>query len=77
MLSKYSPKLVEYCKSKGIHCTAYSCLGGNTASAINAHTTLLEDPIVLKIAEGKNQTPAQILYVIFSQVTESMLTNTG
>jgi len=61
MLSEYSPKLLEYCKNKGIHCTAYSCLGGNTSSAINAHTNLIDDPIVLKIAEAKSKTPAQIL----------------
>lgn len=61
MLSKSRPKLVDYCKSKGIHCTAYSCLGGNTRSAINAHTNLIEDPIVIKIAQGKKKTPAQIL----------------
>lgn len=57
----YSPKLLEYCKIKGIHCTAYSCLGGNTTSAINAHTSLIEDPVVLEIAKGEKKTPAQIL----------------
>ncbi|KAJ5168644.1 NADP-dependent oxidoreductase domain-containing protein [Penicillium canariense] len=56
-----SPKLLEYCKSKGIHCTAYSCLGGHTASAINAHTSLMEDPTVLQIAKKEGKTPAQIV----------------
>ncbi|KAJ6127031.1 hypothetical protein N7523_002643 [Penicillium sp. IBT 18751x] len=56
-----SPKLLKYCNMKGIHCTAYSCLGGNTTSAINAHTRLIEDLTVLKIAERKRKTPAQVL----------------
>ncbi|OJJ56218.1 hypothetical protein ASPSYDRAFT_157669 [Aspergillus sydowii CBS 593.65] len=56
-----SPKLLEYCKSKGIHCTAYSCLGGHSDSPINGHTDLPKDPIILKIAEAKRKTPAQIL----------------
>ncbi|KAL5338231.1 NADP-dependent oxidoreductase domain-containing protein [Aspergillus crustosus] len=56
-----SPKLLAYCKSKGIHCTAYSCLGGHSDSPINGHTNLTNDPIILKIAESKKRTPAQIL----------------
>ncbi|RSL83651.1 hypothetical protein CEP51_004379 [Fusarium floridanum] len=56
-----SPKLLEYCKSKGIHCTAYSCLGGNSTSPINGHTDLVKNDTVAKIAEAKGKTPAQIL----------------
>ncbi|KAL4982923.1 NADP-dependent oxidoreductase domain-containing protein [Aspergillus falconensis] len=56
-----SPKLLAYCTSKGIHCTAYSCLGGHSDSPINGQTNLLQDPVVLKMAETKEKTPAQIL----------------
>jgi glycerol 2-dehydrogenase (NADP+) len=54
-------KLVEFCKSKGIHCTAYSCLGGNSSSPINSHTNLVDDPTVTSVAEAKGKSPAQIL----------------
>lgn len=57
------PKLLDYCNSKGIHCTAYSCLGGHTKSPWNNHLDLVENPTVLKVAEQRNKTPAQILYV--------------
>ncbi|KAL4752204.1 hypothetical protein BDW72DRAFT_202440 [Aspergillus terricola var. indicus] len=56
-----SPKLLAYCASKGIHCTAYSCLGGHSDSPINRRTNLLQDPVVLKIARARRKTPAQIL----------------
>ncbi|KAJ5090048.1 hypothetical protein N7532_008732 [Penicillium argentinense] len=68
-----SPKLLEYCKSKGIHCTAYSCLGGNTASPINAHTDLIDDPTVLKISKAKAKAPAQILVMWGLQRGTSMI----
>ncbi|KAL4758792.1 NADP-dependent oxidoreductase domain-containing protein [Aspergillus foveolatus] len=56
-----SPKLLAYCTSKGIHCTAYSCLGGHSDSPINGRTNLLQDPVVLKIARARQKTPSQIL----------------
>ncbi|KAL3477640.1 NADP-dependent oxidoreductase domain-containing protein [Aspergillus californicus] len=56
-----SPKLLAYCKSKNIHCTAYSCLGGHSDSPINGQTNLTSDPVILKLAESKSKTPAQIL----------------
>ena len=49
-----SPKLVDYCKSKGIHCTAYSCLG-------STNSPLAKDQTLMKIAEAKGKTPAQVL----------------
>jgi glycerol 2-dehydrogenase (NADP+) len=49
-----SPKLLEYNKSKGIHSTAYSCLG-STDSPLYKNETLL------KIAEAKGKSPQQVL----------------
>ncbi|KAF2842523.1 aldo-keto oxidoreductase, NADPH-dependent [Patellaria atrata CBS 101060] len=49
-----SPKLLDYCKSKGIHCTAYSCLG-------STDSPLYKDPTLNKIAEAKGKTPQQCL----------------
>jgi glycerol 2-dehydrogenase (NADP+) len=49
-----SPKLVEYCNSKGIHCTGYSCLG-STNSPLAKNKTLAE------LAEKKGKTTAQVL----------------
>jgi glycerol 2-dehydrogenase (NADP+) len=56
------PKLLAYCASKNIHCTAYSCLGGHSDSPINGQTNLTKDPVILEVAESKKKTPAQILY---------------
>ncbi|KAK3725045.1 hypothetical protein LTR37_000555 [Vermiconidia calcicola] len=49
-----SPKLVDYCKEKGIHCTAYSCLG-------STNSPLAKDQTLQKIADNKGKTTAQIL----------------
>lgn len=49
-----SPKLVDYCKSKGIHLTGYSCLG-------STNSPLAKDPTLLSLAEKKGKTPAQVL----------------
>ncbi|CAI7622173.1 unnamed protein product [Penicillium pancosmium] len=68
-----SPKLFKYCQSKGIHCTAYSCLGGHANSAINTRTELINDPVVLNIAYAKERTPAQILIMWGLQRGTSMI----
>lgn len=49
-----SPKLLDYLKQKGIHATAYSCLG-STDSPLYANEELK------KIAEGKGKTVQQVL----------------
>ena len=49
-----SPKLVEYCKQKGIHCTGYSCLG-------STDSPLAKDKTLAAIAEKKGKTTAQVL----------------
>ena len=51
-----SPKLLDYCKQKGIHCTAYSCLG-------STGSPLYKDPTLLKMADKKGKTPQQVLLV--------------
>jgi glycerol 2-dehydrogenase (NADP+) len=51
-----SPKYLDYCKSKGIHVTAYSCLG-------STDSPLYKDEDLKKLAEKKGQTVQQILYV--------------
>lgn len=49
-----SPKLLEYNTSKGIHSTAYSCLG-STDSPLYTNETLLA------IAKAKGKSPQQVL----------------
>lgn len=49
-----SPKLVEYCKEKGIHCTAYSCLG-------STDSPLYKNEALIKLAEAKGKTVQQVL----------------
>lgn len=49
-----SPKLLDYCKEKGIHCTAYSCLG-------STDSPLYKDSTLLQMAEAKGKTPQQLL----------------
>ncbi|MCJ1399826.1 hypothetical protein MMC11_003029 [Xylographa trunciseda] len=49
-----SPKLVQFCKEKGIHCTGYSCLG-------STNSPLYKDATLLKMAEKKGKTPQQLL----------------
>ncbi|KAI1441877.1 Aldo/keto reductase [Annulohypoxylon stygium] len=49
-----SPKLVAYCKEKGIHLTGYSCLG-------STNSPLYKDPTLKAIAESKGKTPQQVL----------------
>ena len=51
-----STKLVEFCKSKGIHVTAYSCLG-------STDSPLAKDETLKKIAQKHNVAPQQILLV--------------
>lgn len=49
-----SPKLVDFCKEKNIHCTAYSCLG-------STNSPLAKDATLLEMAKSKDKTPAQVL----------------
>ncbi len=49
-----SPKTLEYCKSKGIHNTAYSCLG-------STDSPLAHDKTLGAIAKEVGKTPQQVL----------------
>lgn len=51
-----SPKLIDYCKSKDIHCTAYSCLG-------STNSPLAKDETLAQIAKSKGKSTAQVLLV--------------
>ncbi|KAJ4296534.1 hypothetical protein N0V90_006579 [Kalmusia sp. IMI 367209] len=51
-----SPKLINYCKEKGIHCTAYSCLG-------STDSPLYQNEKLKQIAEKKGKTVQQVLLV--------------
>ncbi|XBI56251.1 hypothetical protein VPH35_037883 [Triticum aestivum] len=59
-------KLIEFCKERGIHVTAYSPLGGQSrTSKINA---VLQSEILKEIAEARGKSVAQIsLRWIFEQ----------
>ncbi|XP_060086015.1 glyoxal reductase-like [Ylistrum balloti] len=49
-------RLVDFCRSKGIHFQAYSSLGTTTDS-----NTLLTDSVVCKIAKQRGVSPARVL----------------
>ena len=51
-----SPKLIEYCKQKGIHTTAYSCLG-------STNSPLYKNESLKKLAEKKGKSVQQVLLV--------------
>lgn len=58
------PDLLQFCKENDINMTAYSPLGsGDRAAQMKADNepSLLEDPVINKIAEKHNVSPAQVL----------------
>ncbi|TKX19946.1 reductase-like protein [Elsinoe australis] len=61
-----SPKLIKYCEEKGIHCTAYSCLG-------STNSPLAKDQTLAKIAENKGKTTAQVLLMWGLQRNSSVI----
>lgn len=57
-------ELLSFCQSQGIHLTAYSPLGSRDRSAglkKEDEPNMLEDAVVISIAEELNATPAQVL----------------
>jgi len=58
------PAMVEFCKAKNIHLTAYAPLGSADRPARlkeEDEPILLEDPAIVAIAQRHNITPAQLL----------------
>jgi glycerol 2-dehydrogenase (NADP+) len=49
-----SPKLIEYCKAKDIHCSGYSPLG-------SSDSPLYKNETIAEIAKAKNRTAQQVL----------------
>jgi glycerol 2-dehydrogenase (NADP+) len=49
-----SPKLIEYCKSKGIHPSGYSPLG-------SSDSPLYKNETIKEIAKAKGRTPQQVV----------------
>ncbi|KAK9793721.1 hypothetical protein WJX73_010217 [Symbiochloris irregularis] len=56
-------RVLEFCKSKGIHVTAYAPMSSpGTMSKTGQHVpNLQEDPTILEIASNTNSTPQQVL----------------
>jgi glycerol 2-dehydrogenase (NADP+) len=52
--SNPSPKLVDYCRSRGIHNTGYSCLG-------STDSPLYSDAMLLSLAQKLGKTPQQVM----------------
>lgn len=56
----HQKKLREFCKTKGIHVTAYSPLG--SAGTSWGHNKIVESHVLSQIAEAKGKTTAQVLF---------------
>jgi diketogulonate reductase-like aldo/keto reductase len=55
-------KLMEFCKAKGIHVTAYFPLGGrHSTSTVNP---VLDSDVLKEIAAAKGKSVAQVLRVL-------------
>jgi len=55
-------KLVNFCQEKGITFAAYGPIGSPGRPGLNSETpVLMKDPVVVRIAEEKKKTPAQVL----------------
>jgi diketogulonate reductase-like aldo/keto reductase len=59
------PKYLEYCKNKGIHVTAYSCLGSTDSPLYN-------DADVKALAAAKGRTVQQVLSVPLPFLTKTL-----
>lgn len=58
------PKMLEYCKSKNIHLTAFAPLGSADRPdrlKLDGEPVLLDEPVIKQIADRHDATPAQIL----------------
>jgi len=58
------PAMLEFCKSNGIHLTGYAPLGSGDRPArlkVEDEPILLEEPAIIKLAESRGITPAQLI----------------
>ncbi|KAK1271668.1 Aldo-keto reductase family 4 member C9 [Acorus gramineus] len=53
-------KLHEFCKSKGVHLSAFSPLGAPASNSTRNKCKVLESPILIMVAEKLGKTPAQV-----------------
>ncbi|WCJ28353.1 Aldo-keto reductase family 1 member A1 [Euphorbia peplus] len=68
------PKLDAFCKSNGIHLSAYSPLGSPGTGTVKIE--VLKSPILIKIAEKLGKTPAQVALRWGLQMGHSVLPKT-
>jgi diketogulonate reductase-like aldo/keto reductase len=55
-------KLIEFCRDKGIHVTAYSPLGGQTGPS-----SVLQSGVLEEIAKARGKSVAQVLVIAVSK----------
>lgn len=55
------PALVDFCQAHNIHVTAYSPLGAGKTNEQNAASPLLENPVVLTVAQKHSCSAAQVI----------------
>ena len=62
-------KLLEWCKSHGIHVTAYSPLGSPDSASLfkRAAPLLLQDPTLRDIAAKIGKSPAQVCFLFWCE----------
>jgi len=67
--------LIEFCRSKEIHVSAIGPFGFPARPARDKHEKkLLEDPVIIELAEKKGKTPAQIVLRYLLQMGVSIVT---
>jgi len=67
--------LIEFCRSKDIHVTAVGPFGFPCRPSRDKHETkLLDDPVIVNLAERKGKTPAQIVLRYLLQLGVSIVT---
>jgi diketogulonate reductase-like aldo/keto reductase len=59
-------EIVDFCREKGIHVTAYSPLG-------STGSPMMKEPAVIKVAESKGVTPACVLLSYHSESLQGQI----
>ncbi|KAF2286947.1 hypothetical protein GH714_036060 [Hevea brasiliensis] len=60
-------KLIQFCKEKGVHITAYSPLGAK--GTLWGTNQVLENQVLKEIAEARGKTVAQVTYILRKVLT--------